>query len=170
MIHTLPISMLLVPYALSMQFLFFFWHVIFLKIFSPQLFKVHKQGQPDARFRLLDSESLQWLRFVEFDDVNGKVLVYSAQDRYAESLTLVIAKRNWIFCESTNSTYKVFDLKHYMLLSLVSDKNAQEIRSGNLMFPSSCVPFSYVLPYQILLMLLSTLMCGKLISHHKLIS
>jgi len=85
--------MLLVPYALSMQFLFF-CHVIFLKIFSPQPFKVHKQGQPDAGFPLLDSEFLQWPRFVEFDDVNGKVLIYSAQDRYAESLTLVIAKRN----------------------------------------------------------------------------
>ena len=50
------------------------------------------------------------------------------------------------------------------------NSNAPEIRLGNLMFPSSCVPFSCVLPYQILLMLLSTLMCGKLISHHKLIS
>jgi hypothetical protein len=37
---------------------------------------------------------LKWPGFVEFDDVNGKVLTYSAQDRYAESLTLVMAKRN----------------------------------------------------------------------------
>jgi hypothetical protein len=28
---------------------------------------------------------LKWPGFVEFDDVNGKVLTYSAQDRYSSS-------------------------------------------------------------------------------------
>jgi hypothetical protein len=39
------------------------------------------RGQPDAGFALFESESLKWPGFVEFDDVNGKVLTYSAQDR-----------------------------------------------------------------------------------------
>ncbi|CAN4123438.1 unnamed protein product [Withania somnifera] len=51
-------------------------------------------------------ESLKWPGFVEFDDVNGKVLTYSAQD----------------------SIYKVFDLKNYTMLYSISDKNVQEIK------------------------------------------
>ncbi|XP_007011430.2 PREDICTED: uncharacterized protein LOC18587538 isoform X2 [Theobroma cacao] len=39
-----------------------------------------RRGQPDAGFALFESESLKWPGFVEFDDVNGKVLTYSAQD------------------------------------------------------------------------------------------
>lgn len=41
-----------------------------------------QRGQPNAGFPLFESESLKWPGFVEFDDVNGKVLTYSAQDRY----------------------------------------------------------------------------------------
>ena len=72
----------------------FFCYVIFLKTFYPNYSRYIRRGQPDAGFPLFESESLKWPGFVEFDDVNGKVLIYSAQDRYAESLTLVIAKRN----------------------------------------------------------------------------
>ncbi|XP_043815996.1 uncharacterized protein LOC110623121 isoform X2 [Manihot esculenta] len=39
-----------------------------------------RRGKPDAGFALFESESLKWPGFVEFDDVNGKVLTYSAQD------------------------------------------------------------------------------------------
>ncbi|KAL9272452.1 hypothetical protein AKJ16_DCAP08663 [Drosera capensis] len=65
-----------------------------------------KRGQPSAGFALFESESLKWPGFVEFDDVNGKVLTYSAQD----------------------SVYKVFDLKNYALLYSISDKNVLEIK------------------------------------------
>ncbi|KAK8630113.1 hypothetical protein V6N13_078923 [Hibiscus sabdariffa] len=65
-----------------------------------------RRGQPDAGFALFESESLKWPGFVEFDDVNGKVLTYSAQD----------------------SIYKVFDLKNYTMLYTVSDRNVQEIK------------------------------------------
>ncbi|KAJ8548402.1 hypothetical protein K7X08_030871 [Anisodus acutangulus] len=65
-----------------------------------------RRGKPDAGFALFESESLKWPGFVEFDDVNGKVLTYSAQD----------------------SIYKVFDLKNYMMLYSISDKNVQEIK------------------------------------------
>lgn len=41
-----------------------------------------RRGTPDAGFALFESESLKWPGFVEFDDVNGKVLTYSAQDRF----------------------------------------------------------------------------------------
>ncbi|MQL86351.1 hypothetical protein Taro_018869 [Colocasia esculenta] len=65
-----------------------------------------KRGKPDAGFPLFESESLKWPGFVEFDDVNGKVLTFSAQD----------------------SIYKVFDLKNYALLFSISDRNVQEIK------------------------------------------
>ncbi|PWA84485.1 WD40/YVTN repeat-like-containing domain-containing protein [Artemisia annua] len=65
-----------------------------------------QRGQPDAGFPLFESESLKWPGFVEFDDVNGKVLTYSAQD----------------------SIYKVFDLKNYTLLYSVTDKDVDEIK------------------------------------------
>ncbi|KAM7504574.1 hypothetical protein LguiB_003478 [Lonicera macranthoides] len=39
------------------------------------------RGKPDASFALFESESLKRPGFVEFDDGNGKVLPYSAQDR-----------------------------------------------------------------------------------------
>ncbi|OIV96893.1 hypothetical protein TanjilG_00475 [Lupinus angustifolius] len=67
-----------------------------------------RRGQPDAGFALFESESLKWPGFVEFDDVNGKVLTYSAQD----------------------SIYKVFDLKNYTMLYSISDKNVQEIKTS----------------------------------------
>ncbi|MCI14880.1 hypothetical protein A2U01_0036013, partial [Trifolium medium] len=44
-----------------------------------------RRAKPDAGFPLFQSESLKWPGFVEFDDVNAKVLTYSAQDRYARS-------------------------------------------------------------------------------------
>ncbi|XP_076906443.1 uncharacterized protein LOC143577892 [Bidens hawaiensis] len=65
-----------------------------------------QRGQPDDGFPLFESESLKWPGFVEFDDVNGKVLTYSAQD----------------------SIYKVFDLKNYTLLYSITDKDVDEIK------------------------------------------
>ncbi|KAL3837835.1 hypothetical protein ACJIZ3_022426 [Penstemon smallii] len=65
-----------------------------------------RRCQPDAGFPLFESESLKWPGFVEFDDVNGKVLTYSAHD----------------------CIYKVFDLKNYTMLYSISDKNVQEIK------------------------------------------
>ncbi|XP_057435455.1 uncharacterized protein LOC130728121 [Lotus japonicus] len=65
-----------------------------------------RRAKPDAGFPLFQSESLKWPGFVEFDDVNGKVLTYSAQD----------------------SIYKVFDLKNYTMLYSISDRNVQEIK------------------------------------------
>lgn len=56
---------------------------LFLKLlfFLGVLFRYILRGQADAGFPLFESESLKWPGFVEFDDVNGKVLTYSAQDR-----------------------------------------------------------------------------------------
>ncbi|XP_042508278.1 uncharacterized protein LOC122084249 isoform X1 [Macadamia integrifolia] len=65
-----------------------------------------RRNQLDAGIPLFESESLKWPGFVEFDDVNGKVLTYSAQD----------------------GIYKVFDLKNYNFLYAISDKNIQEIK------------------------------------------
>ncbi|KAJ0981091.1 hypothetical protein J5N97_009346 [Dioscorea zingiberensis] len=65
-----------------------------------------RRNQLDAGFPLFETESLKWPGFVEFDDVNGKVLTYSAQD----------------------GIYKVFDLKNYSFLYSISDENVQEIK------------------------------------------
>ncbi|CAL5056113.1 unnamed protein product [Urochloa decumbens] len=65
-----------------------------------------RRGQLNDGFPLFESESLKYPGFVEFDDVNGKVLTFSAQD----------------------STYKVFDLKNYNFLYSICDKNIQEIK------------------------------------------
>ncbi|GJM95635.1 hypothetical protein PR202_ga12400 [Eleusine coracana subsp. coracana] len=65
-----------------------------------------RRNQLDAGFPLFETESLKWPGFVEFDDVNGKVLTYSAQD----------------------GIYKVFDLKNYSFLYSIPDENVQEIK------------------------------------------
>ncbi|XP_078172221.1 uncharacterized protein LOC144566176 isoform X1 [Carex rostrata] len=65
-----------------------------------------RRNKLDAGIPLFETESLKWPGFVEFDDVNGKVLTYSAQD----------------------GIYKVFDLKNYNFLYQISDKNVQEIK------------------------------------------
>ena len=65
-----------------------------------------RRRNPGDGFPLFENESLKWPGFVEFDDVNGKVLTYSAQDK----------------------VYKVFDLKNYNHLYSISDKNVQEIK------------------------------------------
>lgn len=65
-----------------------------------------RRGQFHDGFPLFESESLKYPGFVEFDDVNGKVLTFSAHD----------------------STYKVFDLKNYNFLYSICDKDIQEIK------------------------------------------
>ncbi|KAL8242284.1 hypothetical protein R6Q59_012586 [Mikania micrantha] len=72
------------------------------------------RGQPDAGFALFESESLKWPGFVEFDDVNGKVLTFSAQDSF-------------LFYVFSTLVYKIFDLENYTMYS-ISDKNAQETK------------------------------------------
>ncbi|KAJ6331407.1 hypothetical protein OIU76_009895 [Salix suchowensis] len=51
-----------------------------------------RRGNPDAGFAIFESESLKWPGFVEFDDVNGKVLTYSAQD--SPGIMLLILNRS----------------------------------------------------------------------------
>ncbi|KVI11227.1 uncharacterized protein LOC112507166 [Cynara cardunculus var. scolymus] len=65
-----------------------------------------QRGKPDEGFPLFETESLKWPGFVEFDDVNEKVLTFSAQD----------------------SIYKVFDLKNYTLLYSIADQQVEEIK------------------------------------------
>ena len=61
----------------------------------------------DRRLSLrFESESLRYPGFVEFDDVNSKVLTYSAADKM----------------------YKVWDLKNYTHLYSITDNNIYEIK------------------------------------------
>lgn len=61
----------------------FFWSSLHshtpVSIFN--CFRYIRRGDPAAGFQLFETESLKWPSFVEFDDVNGKVLTYSAQDK-----------------------------------------------------------------------------------------
>jgi hypothetical protein len=63
-------------------------------------------GEPHKGEAIFVSESLKWPGFVEFDDVNAKVLTYSA----------------------TSHAYKIWDLKNYTQLYAISDTNVQEIK------------------------------------------
>ena len=45
------------------------------------LFRCIWRGKPNAGFALFEYEPLKSLGFAEFDDVNGKVLTCSTQDR-----------------------------------------------------------------------------------------
>ncbi|GBG26722.1 F-box/WD repeat-containing protein 4 [Hondaea fermentalgiana] len=65
-----------------------------------------RQQQPEKGFPLFETESLRWPGFVEFDDVNGKVLTYSAKEK----------------------VYKIWDLVNYSLLYSIEDKGIQEIK------------------------------------------
>ncbi|KAF9615016.1 hypothetical protein IFM89_021587 [Coptis chinensis] len=68
-----------------------------------------KRNHLYAGVPLFESESLKWPGFVEFDDVNGKVITYS------------------------DSIYKVFELKDYSFLYSISEKNIQDSRLGILL-------------------------------------
>mmetsp|Transcript_71884 Transcript_71884/g.119662 ORF Transcript_71884/g.119662 Transcript_71884/m.119662 type:complete len:439 (-) Transcript_71884:187-1503(-) len=65
-----------------------------------------RRGQPDGGFPLFESESLKWPGFVEFDDVNGKILTYSAQDK----------------------AYCVWDMTNYEELYRLPDDDITEIK------------------------------------------
>jgi hypothetical protein len=66
-----------------------------------------RRGKPvEGGMKLFEEESLKWPGFVEFDDVNGKVLTYNARKHM----------------------YKVFDLKNYNLLYQISDTSVSEIK------------------------------------------
>eukprot|EP00310_Coccolithus_braarudii_P024496 CAMPEP_0183345542 /NCGR_PEP_ID=MMETSP0164_2-20130417/10938_1 /TAXON_ID=221442 /ORGANISM="Coccolithus pelagicus ssp braarudi, Strain PLY182g" /LENGTH=382 /DNA_ID=CAMNT_0025516693 /DNA_START=242 /DNA_END=1391 /DNA_ORIENTATION=+ len=65
-----------------------------------------RRGQPNEGFALFESESLKWPGFVEFDDVNGKVLTYSAQD----------------------NKYCVWDMTNYEELYQLPDDDITEIK------------------------------------------
>nr|GFA23083.1 E3 ubiquitin-protein ligase UPL1-like isoform X1 [Tanacetum cinerariifolium] len=49
-----------------------------------------QRGQPDAGFPLFESESLMWPGSVEFDNVNWKMLTYSAQDGYLSLFSIAL--------------------------------------------------------------------------------
>ena len=65
-----------------------------------------RRGKPSEGFPLFESESLKWPGFVEFDDVNAKILTYNAQ----------------------HHVYKVYGLKNYDFLYKISDLNIHEIK------------------------------------------
>ena len=65
------------------------YHIIFLFTFtftftftfSTSQTRRIKSGQPEAGQRIFQSESLSWPGFVEFDEVNNKVLTFSATEK-----------------------------------------------------------------------------------------
>eukprot|EP00941_MAST-03F_sp_MAST-3F-sp1_P000102 g102.t1 len=76
-----------------------------LKCRSTTLDKI-KCGEVEKGEQLFETEALNWPGFVEFDDVNGKVLTYSER----------------------NDAYKVWDLKDYSLKYALFDESIQEVK------------------------------------------
>lgn len=76
-----------------------------LKCRSTTLSQISK-GKPGKGINLFETECLNWPGFVEFDDVNSKVLTYSAQ----------------------NNAYKVWDLQDYSEIYAIRDPNIEEIK------------------------------------------
>jgi hypothetical protein len=65
-----------------------------------------RRGCPQSTVALFESEELKWPGFVEFDEINGKVLTYSAK----------------------RAVYKVWSLRSYKLLYAISSRNILEIK------------------------------------------
>jgi hypothetical protein len=65
-----------------------------------------RAGKPELGSSLFTSEALQWPGFVEFDDVNKKVLTFSA----------------------SSGLYKVWQLCTYTLLYQLSDRHIDEVK------------------------------------------
>lgn len=65
-----------------------------------------RKGKLDSAVRIFESESLRWPGFVEFDDVNSKVLTFSAENR----------------------NYKVWDLTTYKHLYTIHDERIFEVK------------------------------------------
>lgn len=65
-----------------------------------------QQGKVDESCSLFESETLRWPGFVEFDDVNSKILTFSVD----------------------NKTYKVWTLASYKHLYTINDDRIQEIK------------------------------------------
>lgn len=65
-----------------------------------------RKGKLDSAVRIFESESLRWPGFVEFDDVNSKVLTFSAEER----------------------NYKVWDLNSYEQLYTIHDERIFEVK------------------------------------------
>jgi WD40 repeat protein len=65
-----------------------------------------ERGTPGEGFPLFEEEMLSWPGFVEFDDVNRKVITFNA----------------------TTHTYKMWDLANYTLLYSVHDERIEELK------------------------------------------
>lgn len=73
---------------------------------STTLLEDVRAGRPDKGRAIFQSELLRWPGFVEFDDVNCKVLTYSAKDR----------------------KYKVWSLEDYSFVYSMNEQNIEEIK------------------------------------------
>lgn len=65
-----------------------------------------RKGKIESGYPIFETESLRWPGFVEFDDVNGKILTFSADDK----------------------TYKVWDLRTYEHIYTIPYKGITEIK------------------------------------------
>ncbi|KAK1399721.1 WD40/YVTN repeat-like-containing domain containing protein [Heracleum sosnowskyi] len=67
---------------------------------------IHSTWSTRCGLPLFESESIKWPSYVEFNDLNAKLLTYSAQDRI----------------------YKVFELRNYNILYSISGEDVQDIK------------------------------------------
>jgi len=76
-----------------------------LKCKSTQLNYIRK-GEPDGGLEIFRQETLRWPGFIEFDDINAKVLTFS----------------------SDNRTYTIWDIVNYQPLWRIKDMLIQEVK------------------------------------------
>lgn len=85
----------------------------------PPFFRYLRRGSPESGFSLFEDESLRWPGFVEFDDVNSKVMTFSVDEKYVFIITILF------FLFSRFSSY----FSNFLLSSL---KKVQDLGFGQL--------------------------------------
>ncbi|PWA76762.1 hypothetical protein CTI12_AA229960 [Artemisia annua] len=106
-----------------------------------------RRGMPDAGFALFESESLKWPGFVEFDDVNGKVLTFSAQDRFSIEAGTVLKTFNHLlyrnkkvdFVEQFNEKLLVKQENENLQILDVRNSELTEVSRTEFMTPSAFI-------------------------------
>ena len=89
-----------------------------------------RRGKPDAGFALFDGECLKWPGFVEFDDVNGKVLAFLCYGTPGTSsdCTLYDHAHQVLTYSANDKTYRVWDMTNYDELYQLPEDEITEIK------------------------------------------
>lgn len=117
---------------------------VLLDLFVFLLSRAILAGKPELGVPLFQSESLQWPGFVEFDDVNKKVLTFSASSSLYKVWSLCDYRLLYQLCDKTIDEVKISP--GIMLLIHARDKQRQSLRIINIDNGETLQQFTHVLP------------------------